>query len=352
MSVFVPDAGEGSLHIVAILPTMNPYGGVISMVNLANQFIARGHRVTIGCLSQHETDFVHPRTEPLFARNREQLPHLLPATADVIVATSWETVAPARELADRCSQAIVSYFVQDIETELDSGRNRRRVLETYEQVEHRIVKTRHLQAELEALGHSSHRIPPGMDLDIFYPRDVPRTAAKTVLAMARPDAPNDHRGWAVLADVYDRLARDTETELHLFGSDDLPRMPTEVVNHGRVAPTALPALYSSADVFLDTSKSHGFGRAAVEAMACRTATVLSRSGGPDEYAVDEKNTLMVDIGDVEGTVSAVNRLLDDADLRSRIAAAGFETVQSYGDPGAADAMLRLWWEARAGSQWE
>lgn len=346
MSAFVPRPDEGALHIVAILPTMNPYGGVISMVNLCNQFLARRHRVTIGCLSQHGSDLVHPRTEPLYTRHRERLADLLPETGDVIVATSWETVPPALQLATRSRAAVVSYFVQDIETELDSGLNRQRVLDTYKQIDHRIVKTRHLQAELESLGYASRRVPPGMDLDIFYPRDVDRPGTRRVLAMARPDAPNDHRGWRVLAEVYNRLASDSDMELHLFGSDDLPTIEAPVVNHGRVDPTKLPALYSSADVFIDTSLVHGFGRAAVEAMACRTATVLSRSGGPDEYAVDGQNTLMVDVGDVEGTVSAVMRLLDDPVLRDRIADAALETVQGYTDVEAADAMLRLWREAR------
>jgi glycosyltransferase involved in cell wall biosynthesis len=153
---------------------------------------------------------------------------------------------------------------------------------------------------------------------------------------------NDHRGWGVLKQVYAQLSRRREVELHLFGSDALPAVGADVVNHGRVPPADLPALYSSADVFVDASLTHGFGRTGVEAMACGTATVLSRSGGPDEYAVNERNCLMVEVNDAEGTVMAVERLIDDEALRRRIAASGYETVQGYGDARAAAAMVQLW----------
>lgn len=337
--------GGPPLHVVAILPTLNPYGGVVSVVNLLEQLLEHGHRYTLASLSQIGTDVVHPRSEPLYVATRSRLGEVLPTDVDVILATSWETVFPALELHRRAPRASLWYFVQGFETDFtDAGRDRD-VLRTYELIGNRVVKTDHLKAQLAEHGWHAHRVRPGMNLDIFYPRDVPEAADDTrrVLSIARPNAPHDHRGWEIVREVYARLAATRPgIELHLFGSEDVPDLPFPVVDHGRLAPASLPRLYSSVDVYVDASRSHGFGRTGVEAMACHTACVLSRSGGPDEYATDGENALMVPVGDVDATVAAIERLLDDAALRDRLAAAGYATVQRYSDTEAAREMLALW----------
>jgi glycosyltransferase involved in cell wall biosynthesis len=342
MQHFLPLPKDQNLHVVVLLPTMNPYGGVISVVNICNRLIDLGHRVTIGCLSQHGSDLVHARTEPVYADSAVRLAQLLPDTADVVVATSWETVEPAILLHRRCREAALTYFVQDIESDFETGKRRTAALDTYSQITHRVVKTAHLQARLANLGHESHRVPPGMDLDMFYPRDTSPSPKPMVLAMARPDAPNDHRGWSVLKDVYERLQRTSDAALHVFGSSKIPALDATVTNHGRVAPAALPQLYSEATVVVDTSRTHGFGRTGVEAMACMTACVLSRSGGPAEYAVDGHNCLVVEVGDAPATVAAVERLIADGALRASLALNGVNTVQAYSDANATARLLELW----------
>lgn len=168
------------------------------------------------------------------------------------------------------------YFVHDIEAEFYADQaTRRATLATYERIETRVVKTRFLQQRLHDLGHAAHRIPPGMDLDVFYPRDVHRRLGR-VLAMARPtDSGTDNRGFDILIQVFERLAPERpDVDLVTFGHDDPSAFPVDVTTLARGSSHELANLYSSASIFVDTSRHHGFGRTGVEAMACGAAAVL------------------------------------------------------------------------------
>jgi glycosyltransferase involved in cell wall biosynthesis len=335
-----------ALHVVTILPTLNPYGGVVSVMNLLEHLTALGNRSTLASLSGQMQDSFHAPFEPMHVPDQAALPSELPADGDVVLATSWETVKPACAYADRTGAHPV-YFVQDIESEFYAdGATRQAALATYARIATRVVKTRFLQERLHDLGYAAHRIPPGMDLDVFYPRDVRRRPGR-VLAMARPtESGADHRGFDILIRVFERLAADRpEVDLVTFGHDDPSAFPVQVTTFARRSSHELAELYSSASVFVDTSRHHGFGRTGVEAMACGAAAVLSRSGGIDEYARDGETALTVPVGDVDSTVQAIVDLLDDAALRSRLAEQGRRTVAAFDDRVAARALLDVFHSA-------
>ncbi len=108
-----------------------------------------------------------------------------------------------------------------------------------------------------------------------------------------------------------------------------------------MAPHELPDIYSNASVFVDTSKTHGFGRTGVEAMACGTPCVLSDSGGISEYATHDVNARIVDVGDVAGTTEAVEQLLDDVAIAERLSHTGITTASKFGDYRAALDLLGI-----------
>lgn len=345
----------GSLRFLCVLPTLTPYGGVLSVVNHVNDLIEAGHRVTLFSMSQITVDVLLVKTEPVFLPRDARLSDLVSPDYDVLLATSWETVPYIRQAADAMPGALPLYYVQDIEADFfaDDAAIHDRALATYGDLPHRVVKTRYLQNRLAELGWSSHQIPPGMDLDLFYPRRaVSRSEAATVLAMARPGAPGDIRGFEILREVYAGLsAARPNVRLAAFGSDELPADFPCDVDLGRLGRDALPEAYSMADVFVETSRVHGFGRCGVEAMACGTACVLSASGGVEEYGRDGENCLMVPPGDAVATTAAVLRLLEDEGLRSRLTRAGQQSVQGFASAHSTSCLLdlvdRLRQEARA-----
>lgn len=348
----VAERPDDALRIVVVLPTLNPYGGVISVVNAMNILIDQGHDVTMVSLSRTGNDLVHPKTEPIFAPDRTDIVALVGVEYDIALATSWETVAPVSGLVEANPHIGPCYYVQGFEADLfASEADKQRVLQTYETIPTRIVKTAYLAQRLADHGFDSHRIPPGMDLDVFYPRSgPPSTRPRRVVAMARPDSPQDHRGFGVLVDAFVRLqAQRPEIEIVLFGTEELPDdLGFGFEDVGRVAPEELPTIYSDAAVYLDTSLLHGFGRTGVEAMACGCACVLSDSGGISEYAVAGENALIVPVGDAAAAADAVGALFEDPDRMDELATHGLDRVQRLTDYAATEAMLGVFRAAAGG----
>jgi N-acetyl-alpha-D-glucosaminyl L-malate synthase BshA len=80
-------------------------------------------------------------------------------------------------------------------------------------------------------------------------------------------------------------------------------------------------LLSAADLFLLPSSSESFGLAGLEAMACEVPVVAARVGGIPEVIEDGVSGFTFDLDDLEGMANAGIRLLTDADLHARVAAA-------------------------------
>jgi glycosyltransferase involved in cell wall biosynthesis len=193
-----------------------------------------------------------------------------------------------------------------------------------------------------------------MDLDTFYPRHAQQSlpAQLRILAMARPGTP--YRGFTTLIAACQRiLAARPEVHIHLFGDRSLRRHPIPFPFHdeGLVADQQqLAALYSAADLFIDASDFQGFGRCALEAMACGTACVLTNAGGVREYAVHEQNALLVAPRDPHALADAAVALLDQPHERQRLAAAGLTTARDYDLQREADQTLALFSRLAKASQ--
>jgi glycosyltransferase involved in cell wall biosynthesis len=93
----------------------------------------------------------------------------------------------------------------------------------------------------------------------------------------------------------------------------------------------VPELLARADVFALSSRSEGAPLSILEAMAAGLPVVSSRVGGVPELVVDGETGLLVQPGDPAAMADALGRLVADADLRSRLGAAGRERAQRYFD---------------------
>jgi len=84
----------------------------------------------------------------------------------------------------------------------------------------------------------------------------------------------------------------------------------------------IPDLLSAADVFIMPSRSEGLGIAALEAMAAGLPVVASRVGGLAQAVVHGETGLLFPAEDVDALRDAWRTLLEDRELRERLAAAG------------------------------
>lgn len=97
----------------------------------------------------------------------------------------------------------------------------------------------------------------------------------------------------------------------------------------RVDQPALPAIYGDADIFVFPSSYDGFGLALVEAMAARLPIVTTAVGVAAEALRHGQSALVVPKRDAPALADAVERLIDDGDLRQRLGAAAQQAARTY-----------------------
>jgi glycosyltransferase involved in cell wall biosynthesis len=120
------------------------------------------------------------------------------------------------------------------------------------------------------------------------------------------------RGW-----LYEGVCRRVE-ELSL---------ERDVIFLGFVPDEDLPALYSLADVFVFPSLYEGFGLPPLEAMACGTPVVASRSSSLPEVIGDAG--LMVSPDDPTVLAGTIRKVLNDQDLRQDLIERGVSQAQKF-----------------------
>jgi glycosyltransferase involved in cell wall biosynthesis len=121
-------------------------------------------------------------------------------------------------------------------------------------------------------------------------------------------APTRFKGVDVALRVIDDVRR-THPDLQViaFGGRpvqrDLP-LPREARYTRAPAQKKLREIYASCDVFLSTSRSEGFGLPILEAMACRTPVVATRTGCAADVIENGVEGHVAAVDDVQGSVRA------------------------------------------------
>ena len=109
--------------------------------------------------------------------------------------------------------------------------------------------------------------------------------------------------------------------------------PVDVRDRVKVVPSyrreELPRLLAEHHIKLFPTLFEGFGKAAVEAMACGLAPVTTTAPGPTEFVRDEENGLLVPPRDAGALEEALERLVADPALLGRLRARAYETAQGF-----------------------
>lgn len=189
-------------------------------------------------------------------------------------------------------------------------------------------------------------IPPGVDVERFRPLDPDEIDAARRRFDVDPDADLvvsvsrlvPRKGFDVLIEASARLRRRHRRLQVVIGGagrdhDRLQRLidrtgaPARLL--GRVGEDDLPSLYGAADLFSMTCRTRwfgleqeGFGIVFLEAAAAGVAQIAGASGGSAEAVADGETGIVVsDPRSVEETITALDRLLSDPQLRRKMGAA-------------------------------
>lgn len=178
-------------------------------------------------------------------------------------------------------------------------------------------------------------VPLGVDTTSFAPPATPRVPGR-VVAIASADSPV--KGVPTLLRAIAKVATERDVHLVVVGrpakGGTTERLVGELSLTDRVSfvsdlsDNELGELLAGAELACVPSRYEGFSLPAVEAMACGTPLVVSRTGAlPEVVGPDRECARLVAPGDPEELAAAIGSLLDDPDARARMGAAGLRRVQ-------------------------
>jgi GT2 family glycosyltransferase len=314
---------DGKLRVVYVTEDTGVGGGHRDIFEHINRLRARGHQVELWSLGEQPDWFELDVAVRTFEDYDELIEALSPVEA-IKIATWWNTAGPVWRSS--VMHGIPTYFVQDIETSYypDDKRTRYAVVESYRHEFRYMTISSWNRDRLRELGLDAALVPPGIDLDTFRPLPDATRRDDMVLALGRT---NPLKNLPLTVGAWKALG-DDRPELCLFGIE-----PELGERYGATYVTApsdegVNRLFNECAVFVQTSIHEGFCLPPLEAMATGAAVVCTDAHGNRDFCRDGENCL-VPADDPASVAAAIQRLLDDPDLRRRLGEQGMRTAQEY-----------------------
>ena len=175
-----------------------------------------------------------------------------------------------------------------------------------------------------------------------------------VLSLGRTEPRKDLR---LLVNAFDQVAAEHRDVLLVIagpegsGEDELRAAINEAIHHDRIrrlgwiSDAEKAALLGGAAVFAYPSVYEGFGIPPLEAMAAGVPVVATAAGGVPETV--GAAAALVPVGDSEALAAALSHLLDDADARTRLVAAGRDRAGLFTWDRCSDGLQTLYRDAAA-----
>lgn len=261
---------------------------------------------------------IDPKVELLYTRTLEA--RYLPPS-DVWIATWWYT---AKWVAAYPGARL--YLIQGLEV---WGGPEAEVMATWKFPLRKVVVSRWLQDVARGMGEASDYIPYGFDFNRFGVDICPDQRNPYAIAMMYHNS--DWKGSTDgLQAIYKAQARMPQLRALLFGVPSRPPgLPAWVEYHRNPLQSKLREIYNRSAVFLSPSWSEGWGLTPCEALQCGTALAVTDIGGHREYARHEETALLSPPKDPDALSKNIVRLIEDRELRLRLARAGREHIQQF-----------------------
>ena len=331
-------------------PAVGPTGGYKVVYEYANRLAADGYQVGIvysGSIYWNRKSLFHKMTCCIryiqkqlqgyscrswftlderidehftFSLNQRHVPK-----ADIYVATSPYTAYYLNEY-DHSSKKF--YFIQGYE---NWGEGLKAILhDTYHYPFQKVVIARWLKEMLKKqFQEESIWIPNGFDFSKFrktiaVEKKNPFMVSMLYHQMELKDCAIGFRAFEIVKERFGNL------RVSLFGVHDKPKdLPDWYDYYKRPSDELHNRLNNEAAIFIGTSKTEGWGLTVGEAMMCGQAVCCTDNAGYQEMAIDRETALVSPVGDSEAMANNIIRLIEDEELRYRIANNGYQFIQRF-----------------------
>lgn len=312
-----------SPKIAYVVPAIRISGGLAIVLQHTNHLFEHGYDVSILSHNSSTLNDWFESAVPVIYANTEQ--QYLLDNIDILIATHWTTgfymdLLPARRKI---------YFIQSDERRFNPNTvDEKRCIEaTYRLECEYMTEAIWIQRWLkEEFGHNAYYVPNGIDLNIFHRTSPLEMKGRTPRVLIEGAIEVWFKG---MDDAYSAI-KDLDVDIWIVSCEGRPKTAWRYDRFfENVSINDMKRIYSSCDIFLKMSKVEGFFGPPMEAMACGCAVVVAKVTGFDEYIEDGKNALVVEMGDVPGAQKAIQRLIDDEELRKKLIFGGYETIKKW-----------------------
>jgi glycosyltransferase involved in cell wall biosynthesis len=156
----------------------------------------------------------------------------------------------------------------------------------------------------------------GIDLKIFKPAETNEVLKKYGLENKRiilgvANTWDRRKGLADFVQLSILLSNDAQIVLVGLSENQIKELPEKISGIPRTENIQeLAALYSAASVFVNPTYVDNFPTTNIEALACGTPVITYKTGGSPE-AIDEETGFVVEKGNIQGLVSAINTIREN-----------------------------------------
>jgi glycosyltransferase involved in cell wall biosynthesis len=328
--------GSNRVRITFVLPVVSMSGGNRVVAVYARALTRMGHMVKLvspppkrTALKQKAQSWLKGNGWPVYSKYRQthlddsEVDHRMldrwrPVVdddvpdSDVVIATWWETAEWVNALSSKKGAKV--YFVQGHEVFPYLPVDRCRA--TYRLALHKVVVSDWLRQIMKSEYGDEviDVVPNSVDKDQFRAEHRSRQKVPSVGFLYSGAS---IKGLDITLAALS-IVRQQNPSLRLvsFGSvkptAKLP-LPGGTEFHHAPQQDNIRSLYGGCDVWVTTSRSEGFNLSAMEAMACRTPVVSTRTGWQVEAIKSGWNGYLVEIDDVAGVADGICSILSQSD---------------------------------------
>ena len=329
----------------------HPGGGVKVMYQYGNQLAERGHDVVI--YHSLKTRWLHKRLLSLkfwklyflqrfvskvvsrrptwFSLNSSikslqiaKVSDYLIRDADVVFSTWWATAIEMAEL--KSSKGKKFNLIQDDGTHWP--KHQELIHQSYQLPINYLTISKYLQGLFsKQTGRVIPLISNAIDPTQFYINNpIESRVTKTVIMLySESEGKGSKYGLDALKMV---SVKYPSLNVKLFGVHDIPPQNLPHNFTYQYKPANLVELYNESAIFISPSLQEGWGLPPMEAMACGCACVCTRIEGHIDF-LDDHTTLFVEPRNSGAMADAILKLIEDNDIRVRLAYAGSIRVKDF-----------------------